>query len=402
MVYQYIACNESGEIAKGKLSAESEEAVTNLLSYAGYRLINLKPYTPFLSSDRLTSSLFQIKQAEIILFYRQLALLIESGINIVTSLELLQKQASNRLLKKVIGDLVADLRQGNQFSTALGKHPEVFPTISCRTLGIGEQTGSLETMLVQMADYMEKDEASKKSIKSALTYPIISLVVTLVVVGVMVGFVLPAFNNLYSSLGAELPAITRIVIDGGDMLRNNAMYIILALLAGGGMAFAYIKTPSGRYKWDKLMITMPMLGRVIHLGKLARCCRNIALLFRAGLPLTEIMPLVIQSSDNKVMAQALGEVQQDMLNGEGLSQPMSKNGFFLPMMVQMVKVGEETGTLDTTLMAVVKNYETEAEDKTRSLIGFIQPAMTLAIAVVVGIIALSLVSAMYSVYGQSF
>ena len=142
------------------------------------------------------------------------------------------------------------------------------------------------------------------------------------------------------------------------------------------------------------------MGRLSHLSQLSRCCRSIALLFRAGLPLTDILPLVIQSCSNKVISRALVEVHQAMLKGEGLFRPMAKNRLFLPMMVQMVKVGEETGNLDTTLLAVAQSYEVETEDRTRSLIAMIQPAMTLLIAVVVGFIALSLVSAMYSVYGQ--
>ena len=402
MVYQYVACNENGVMVKGRLSAQSEEAVANLLGYAGYRLINLKPHTPFLSSDRLALSFFQVKPEEIILFYRQLALLLESGINIVTSLELLQDQLSNRILKKTLGEVIADLRQGSQLSVALAKHPQIFSTICCRSLSIGERTGGLETMLRQMADYMDKEIAASKSIKGALMYPVIASIVTVVVVGILAGFVLPAFSNLYDEMGAELPTLTRVVMDGAAALRSNALYILLALFVVGGLAVVYIKTPGGRNKLDKLMLGIPLLGRVNHLGILARCCRSISLLFRAGLPLTEIMPLIIQSSDNKVMMQALGEVQQDMLKGEGLSQPMAKNGLFLPMMVQMVKVGEETGTLDTTLLAVAQSYEAEVEDKTRSLIALIQPAMTLIIAMVVGVIALSLVSAMYSVYGQSF
>ena len=147
---------------------------------------------------------------------------------------------------------------------------------------------------------------------------------------------------------------------------------------------------------------MPLLGRVRQLNELARCCRSISLLFTAGLPLTEIMPLVIQGCNNRVMAQALNDVQMNMLKGEGLSKPMSRNPMFLPMMVQMVKVGEETGSLDTSLHAVAQNYETEATDKTKSLIGLIQPVMTLIIAGIVGVIALSMVSAMYSMYGQAF
>ena len=402
MVYQYVAYNERGEIVKGKLSASGEEAAADMLSYAGYRLINLKSYTPFLSSDRLTLQFFKIKPNDIVLFYRQLALLLDSGVNIVASLELLQSQMSNRVLKKVLDEVIADLRSGSQLSTALGKHPEVFPPLYCRSLSVGEQTGSLETMLRQIADYIEKEVIANKKIKSALMYPVITAVVAIIVIAVLVVFVLPAFSSLYESLGAELPAMTRMVIDMSNMLRSNILYIVLGLIFVIGVAFAYIRTPEGKYKWHKMLISMPLLGRINLLNELSRYCRNIALLFRAGLPLTEIMPLVIQSGSNRVLTQALTDVQQDMLKGEGLSQPMTKNSLFLPMMVQMVKVGEETGNLDTSLNAVAQSYEAEAEDSTRSLINLIQPAMTLVIAIVVGMMALSLVSAMYSMYGQAF
>ena len=150
------------------------------------------------------------------------------------------------------------------------------------------------------------------------------------------------------------------------------------------------------------MLRVPQLGRVKHLNELARCSRSISLLYTAGLPLTEIMPLVIQGCSNRVMAQALHAVQTDMLKGEGLAKPMQKNKIFLPMMVQMVKVGEETGNLDSSLQAVANNYEAEAQDKTKSLIAMIQPMMTIVIAGIVGVIALSMVSAMYSMYGQAF
>ncbi len=402
MFYQYVACNENGEVVKGKLSATSEEAVTDLLGYAGYRVIKLKPSVPFLSSGRLLAGLFRVEPTEIIFFYRQLALLLESGINIVTSLELLQSETSNRVLKRALGEAISDLRSGNQLSTALGKHPEVFSSICCRSLSIGEQTGGLETILRQVADYVEREVVTRKSIKSALMYPIIASIVTIGVVGVLVGFVLPAFSNLYGELGADLPALTKIVINASDKLRSNGIYIMLGMFIAAGLAFAYIKTPSGRYNWDKLMLRLPLMGRVNHLNELARCCRSISLLFRTGLPLTQVMPLVIQGSSNKVMAKALNDVQQGMLKGEGLSQPMTNSRLFLPMMVQMVKVGEETGNLDTTLLTVAQRYETQAEDSTRFLIGLIQPAMTLIIGLVAGVIALSLVSAMYSVYGQAF
>jgi type IV pilus assembly protein PilC len=402
MLYQYIACTEYGEIVKGRLTAASEDAVNDMMSYAGYRLINLKPFIPFMSMERFKGRLFPVKPMEIVLFYRQLALLLESGINIVTSIELLQEQVTNHSLKKAMQEILADLRGGDQLSVAMSRHPDIFNALSCRTLSIGEQTGGLETMLRQIADYMEKELVASKSVRSALMYPVFALVVTVVVVGILVGFVLPAFSNLYGSLGAELPTMTKMMMDFSNVVRSNGLIILLAFLIIGGGAFAYMKTPEGSVYMDKLILRTPLLGRVKQLNELARCCRSISILYTAGLPLTEIMPLVIQGTNSRVMSRALSDVHQDMLKGEGLSTPMSRSPIFLPMVVRMVKVGEETGNLDATLISIAQNYEAEADDKTKSLIGLIQPVMTLIIAGVVGLIALSMVSAMYSIYGQAF
>lgn len=401
MVYQYVAYRENGEVVKGKLTAASEEAATSLLGYAGYRVVNLKPLASFISMEKAFASFYKVRNSEVILLYRQLALLLESGINIITSLELLQAQASNRVLTRVLNEVISDLRRGSQLSAALAKHPAVFSPIYCRSLTVGEQTGGLETVLRQIADYMEKEVVATKNIKSALMYPIITAIVAFIVIAVLIAFVFPAFAGLYTSLGTSLPPLTQMVISGAEWLRANGPYILLAIGIVVACGFGYTRTAEGRYNFDRLMLALPLLGRLSHLGQLARCCRSTALLFKAGLPLTDIMPLVIQGCSNKVMAQAMVEVQTAMLKGEGLFNPMSRNSLFLPMMVQMVKVGEETGNLDTTLMSVALNYETEAEDKTRAMIALIQPALTLGIAVVVGFVALSLVSAMYSMYGQT-
>jgi len=338
--------------------------------------------------------------AEIIIFYQQLALLIESGVDITTALELLQGQTSSNALKAVLGDVVRDLRGGDQLSTSLSRHPEIFPPIHWRSIRIGEQTGGLEIMLRQIAEYMEREAAAAKGVKNALTYPIIASIVAVVVIGVLVTFVLPAFGALYTSLGAELPLLTKMLIQISGVLQSYGIYLILAVFILAGLAYVYVKTTEGRYKLDKLVLRLPLVGRVSHLKELARCCRSVSLLFRAGLPLTEIMPLVIEGAGNSVMARALTDVQQAMLKGEGISQPMSKNDIFLPMMVQMVKVGEETGSLDATLLSVAQSYEVEAKEKTESIIRLIQPTMTLLIGLVISFIALSMVSAMYSIYGQ--
>jgi len=403
MVYQYVGYTEDRQIVRGTISASSEETAGQILARSGYRVVSLKLVSTFIPSwEQSFPFLHRVKPEAIIMLSRQLALLLESGTDIVTSLELLQTQSSNNTLKRVLGEVVSDLRSGSRLSAALDKYPRIFPPIYRRSLSVGEQTGGLETVLRQVADYMEREVTTAKGVKNALRYPAIVSIVAVIVIGVLVTFVLPAFMDLYRTLGAELPLLTRMLIATVDGLRSYGVYLVVAAVIAIGLVFAYVKTPTGMYNWHRLLLRLPLVGRVVHLNELARCCRSMSLLFRAGLPLPEIMSLVIQSSTNKVMAEALSDVRQNMLKGEGLSRPMAKNELFMPMMVQMVRVGEETGNLDVTLLSVAQSYETEAEDKAHSLVGLIQPAVTLVVGLVVAFIALSLLSAMYSVYGQAF
>ncbi len=400
MDYQYIGYIEGNRVVKGKLSASSEEAAVGMLSYSGCKVLSLKEITPFVKADRLTARLSQINPMEVILFTRQLALLLESGTDIVTSLELLQAQMTGRNLKRIIADLVKDIRGGSPFSEALGKHPRAFPQIYHRLAAVGEKTGNLEVVLRQAADYMEKNLTTQKKVKNALIYPVILFLLTIGVVGVMVGFVFPAFVGFYGSFNVELPATTRALIAMTDWLHSYGLWILLAVVVLVGAGYAYTKTPAGKYQWGKLLLTLPRFGRINLLNELSRICRNMALLYGAGLPLPEIMNLLLAVTKNKAMEAALSEVRQGMIAGAGLSAPMARNDLFMPLMVQMTGVGENTGNLDSTLNTVAESYETEADDKTKALVAVITPATTLIIAGVIGFIAISLISAMYSIYGQ--
>ncbi|MDP3878928.1 MAG: type II secretion system F family protein [Dehalococcoidales bacterium] len=402
MVYQYIAYNEDGAVVKGKLTASNEEAATELLSYAGYKAVSLKSYTPLLSMDKLLTSLFNIKPAEVIILYQQLAMLLESGNDIPGSLEILQSQVDNRALRKVLGEIVADLRGGGSLSSAMSRHAKVFPIMHSRLVNIGEQSGNLEIVLRQIAEDLEKEVATVKETKNALMYPSITFVVAFAVIGLLMTVVIPSFSGIYSSLGVELPPITRIMLALSNGLRDNILVILTVMAVTVLSILFYIKTKRGRYQWDRLLLRVPYLGRIRHLIELARCCRSLSLLFGAGLPLTEAMPLIQQSCGNRAIAHGLNEVHDRMVKGEGLSNPMSRNKLFLPLMVQMVRVGEETGGLDTTLLTVSRSYYTEAEFKLKSVIALIQPGMTLFIGIVVGLVALSLTSAIYGVYGTGF
>jgi type IV pilus assembly protein PilC len=400
MEFKYVAYTEDKRLVKGKLSATSEEAALNLLSYGGYQTVSLKEIVPFLNMQKLAARFTRVKPREIIMFSRQLALLLESGTDIVTSLELLQSQVTNRTLQIVLGDVASDIRGGSSLSAALAKHPRAFPELYSRTLAAGEQAGNLEIVLRQMADYLERSASTEKKIKNALTYPVIVAIIAFVVISVLITFVLPAFTGLYRSLGADLPMTTRLLISISEWLIDYGVFLLLGIVAVVIVGYLYVRTPAGKFQLDKLLLTVPVIGRINLLSELSRCCRTIALLFKVGLPLPEVMSQAIHGTNNKVIQKALTEVQQELIRGEGLSKPMAKRTIFLPLMVQMVGVGEETGHLDTTLATVAQTYEVEADDRTGSAVGLIQPAITVIIGVVIAFIAISLVSAMYSIYGQ--
>ena len=400
MDYSYVAYTEDRRLVKGKLSATSEEAAADLLSYGGYQVVSLKSVVRFFDKEKLLARFSRIKPREIIMFSRQLALLLESGTDIVTSLDLLQSQVTNQTLKRKIGEVASDIRGGSSLSTALSKHPRAFSQMYHRAIAAGEQGGNLEVVLRQMADYIERGANTEKRVKNALTYPIIIAVIAMIVIAILVTVVLPSFISLYTSFGAELPLITRILVGFTDWLSHYGLYLLLAIAVAASIGYVYIKTPAGKYQWDKLSLHLPIIGRINLLNELSRCCRTMALLFRVGLPLPEILTLAIHGSNNKAIVEALTEVQQELIRGEGLSRPMAKRGLFLPVMVQMVGVGEETGNLDNTLTTVAKGFEAEADDKTSSAVGLIQPTMTVILGLIVAFIALALVSAMYSVYGQ--
>ena len=401
MDYLYVAYTEDKRLVKGKLSATSEEAAASLLSYGGYQVVSLKSITPFFNMEKVLAQFSRVKPMEIIMFSRQLALLLESGTDIVTSLELLQSQVTNRTLKRIIGEVASDIRGGSSMSAALSKHPRAFSQMYYRAIAAGEQAGNLEVVLRQMADYIEKGVTTEKKIKNALTYPFITAIVAIVVIGIMITFVFPTFTTLYRAFGAELPLSTRMLMAVTDWLNHYGLYLLLAIIVAAGIGFIYAKTPARKYKWDRLLLRLPIVGRILLLSELSRCCRTMALLFRVGLPLPEIVALAIYGTNNRAMVEVLTEVQQELIRGEGLSRPMAKRKLFLPMMVQMVGVGEETGNLDNTLATVAQSFEVEADDRTSSAVGLIQPAMIVIIGLLVGFIAISLVSAMYSIYSQA-
>lgn len=395
MEYRYFGYTESRQIVRGKISAITEQAAAGTLAKLGYNVVSLKPVTPFLPD---LGKLFQgkVKPTEMVTFSRQLALLLESGVGIVQSLELLQNQTADKQLKKVLIEVVSDIRSGNTLASALAKHPQVFSKIYHKMVGVGEQTGGLEGVLRSLADYAEREAAAIKKLKQALTYPAIVFCLAIVVVIVLVTFVLPPIVGLFTSLGGELPITTRALLAFVNFTTEYGLYLLVGIVVLAIAAFIYSKSPTGQYHRDMLLLKLPLLGRINHMSELARSCRNLSLLFKAGLPLLEVLTLTAQASGNRVVSKALGDMEQDVLKGEGLSVPMGKNPVFLPLMVEMTRVGVETGKLDETLMTVAQNFEIEADSRTQTMLGMIEPVMTIAMGLVVGFLALSIFMPIYS------
>ncbi|MCK5124408.1 MAG: type II secretion system F family protein [Dehalococcoidia bacterium] len=400
MDFAYTAYTEDKRLVRGKLSATTEEAASELLGYGGYRVVSLKAARSIINKEKLLAQFSKIKPEEIVMLSRQLALLLDSGTDIVTSLDLLQSQVENQTLASIVGEVASDIRGGSPMSKAMSKHPRAFSHMYHQAIAAGEQGGNLEVVLRQMADYIERSVVTQKQIKGALTYPVIVVVAAVVVVLLLVTFVFPTFTGLYSQFGLDLPLPTRILIGITDWSSAYGLYLILGVLIAIAVIYIYIRTPDGRYRWDKMMLRVPVIGRIVHLAELGRACRTMSMLIRIGLPLPEVLAMTISASNNKLVVENLTGVQQDLIRGEGLSRPMAKRELFLPLMTQMVRVGEETGNLENTLATVADNFEVLAADRTKAAVALIQPALTIFIGLVVGFLVLAMFSAMYSIYGQ--
>jgi type IV pilus assembly protein PilC len=402
MDFKYVAYTADKKLVNGHLSAPDEEKAVTQLNYLNYQVISIKSSGSLANLNKSLNFSFgsQVKPKEIIMFSRQMAILIESGIDIVTAIDLFKTQVKNKVFAGILEDVVASLRGGSSLSDALAKFPKEFTTMYCRTIAAGEQSGNLDMVLKRMAEYLEKSALAEKKVKSALTYPIIVLVASVVVVAILVLFVLPTFTSLYSQLGAKLPLMTKLLLDVASWGTKYGLIVLGLMIAAIVGTFVYTKTPAGRINWDTLMLRLPVVGPIVQLNELARCCRTISMLIKVGLPLPDIMTMCIQSAGNRIVSKALSDVKQEMMGGEGLGQPMGKRHIFLPLMVQMVNVGEKTGNLGSTLSTVADSFEMDADDKTSAAIGLIQPALTVGIAVVVGFIAVAMLSTMYGIYGQ--
>ena len=397
MEFEYVGYTAERRVTKGKITADNENDAGGKLSHDGYQVLSLKS-TGLTNINLKMPGFFEkgAKQEEIILFSRQLALLLESGVGIVQGLELLKAQTTNKAMVKMLDTIVTDLRAGSPLSTSLGKHPKAFNQMYCKIVAVGEQTGQLEGVLRNLATYDEQSSAAQRKIKQAMTYPTIVLILAVAVGFLAVTFILPPIMDMFKQLGGQLPLITRILIAVVMFMGSYGVYVMLAVVIACFLVWRYGKTPPGALMRDTIALKIPVLGRLNQVNALSRICRSITILFRSGLPLPDILTLTAESSGNRVISNALMQVEQDIIKGEALASAMRRQPVFLPLMVEMTRVGEETGNLDNTLNIVADSFEIEAADKLTTVLGMIEPIMTIVIGLGVGFIALSIFVPIYS------
>jgi type IV pilus assembly protein PilC len=398
MAYQFTAYTLDKRIVQGRIDATSENMAEEALYRAGYqRILNLREVRLGLSLEKLMPTLFGVKPQDVIDFSHQLATLIESGISIFTALELLKEQAPRATFRKIIAGLVEELQGGNSFSQALSKYPQVFSYTYCQVVKASEQAGNLEAGLRQVAGYMEKRATTTNRVKRALAYPAMVLLMAIGVFALLITVALPPLIGLFNSLGAELPLTTKLLIATADFLIHYKLYLLWGVFILITLIAVYMKLPAGKLTMDRLKLKMPLIGSINIEHNMCHFCQTTSMLLKAGLPLPQIMDIAIQTVGNRIIRQALRDVKEKLIQGQGLSQPMAEIDLFPRLLVEMVAVGEKTGTIDSTLATLADYYEERVDQRINTLISMIEPFLTVVIGLVVAFIALSLITPLYSI-----
>ena len=330
----------------------------------------------------------KVALADLVVFTRQLATMVDAGLAIVQSLHALADQTTNKVMKDVIKDVSARVEGGDSFSEALIKHPKVFDRLYVCMVGAGERGGLLAEILARLATYQENTARLRRKVKSACMYP---TVVTVVAIGITVFLlvkVVPVFGEVYKGFGSKLPAPTQALINLSEFVKSYLLYI---LVAGGGAVygwFHYIKTKKGREFWDRTRIKLPIFGSIAHKICLARFTRTLSSLIRSGVPILEVLSIVSNTVGNVIMEKAVKTSASDIEKGEGIAAALGKHPIFPPMIIRMITAGEQTGKLESMLERISDFLDEEIETTLNGLTSLIEPLLIVFLGVTVGGIAI--------------
>ncbi len=393
--FTYVAVTPEGEKVRAKADAISLDSLRNELLA---RELNVKRIRQRRKFNQIEITKRKVPRTDVMHFSRQVAAFVRAGIPLIEALETVRESATNARMQEILTEATELIQVGVPFSEALSRHSDVFPPYYLGILRSAEITGRLDTVLDQLSSYMERDIEARQKIRSALTYPLVIFLMSIVTVVVLVAYVLPKFTDFFKEFDAELPTVTKVLLDIARFFENWWWALALGFVVIVVVAARLNRSESGQMWRDRMLLRLPVIGEVAQYTVIERFCRIISAMMQAGVPLPEAMQAAIEGSNNRVYAEALGNVRDAMLEGEGMARPIVETGLFPPAATQMMRVGEETGTLDQQLTSAADFFAKELDYKLARLTALAEPAVIIVMGAIVGFVAVALVSAMYGIF----
>jgi len=379
--YKWEGKTLRGEKRKGEMEAPDEGSVRTHL-----RQQNVIPTKVVAKGKEVSFSLGRqkVKKKDIAVFTRQLATMIDAGLPLVQSLDILAMQQESKVFKEVIKNIKEDVEGGSTFAGALRKHPKVFDELYTNLVVAGEEGGILDNVLNRLAIYIEKAESLKKKIKSALVYPSTIVGVAVIVVAVLMIFVIPVFAKIFSSMGHTLPLPTLIVIGMSNIMKKYFLLLIVALVILVFMLRRYYATEKGKFTIDSLILKLPVFGTLFRKVAVARFSRTLATLITSGVPILDGLTITSKTAGNKLIEYAIMKARTSISEGETIAEPLARSEVFPPMVTQMIAIGESTGSLDSMLSKIADFYEEEVDVAVATLTSLLEPLLMVFLGVTVG------------------
>ena len=397
--FDYQVRDRAGKVVRGRIDAESPAAVATKLKAMGYAPISINKANSGLKKEITIPGLGnKIKLKDIAISARQFATMINSGLSLLRSLAILGDQTENKKLAEVYSQVRVSVEQGSSLSQAFANHPEVFPPIMINMTRAGETGGFLDQVLMQLADNFESEVRLRGKVKSAMTYPVVVFAFSLMALTAMLLFIVPVFANMFASLGGELPLPTRILVILSGLLKKGLPFLILALV---GFMFFWKRTKNTervRNIVDPMKLKMPVFGTLFQKLALSRFTRNLGTMIHSGVPILQALDIVSETTGNVVVSRAVQDVETSVRRGESLAGPLSHHPVFPPMVVQMMAVGEDTGSLDAMLHKISEFYDNEVEATTEALTSLIEPLMIAVVGAIVGGMIIALYMPIFKVF----
>ncbi len=392
--YSYIASDVDGNKVKGEREAVTEEALRYELLALNLAVDSIKEKKPLLQMELAPT---KIKPQEIMHFSRQVGAFVRSGIPITDALDVIKDGTENKRWHGILAEMHDNIEAGIPFSETVADHAGLFPPYYLGILRSSELTGRLDESLNQLADYMDRDLEARHKIKSALTYPLVIMVMSIVTVIVMATFVLPKFVKFFKQFKAKLPLPTRLLMMMADFFKNFWFVTPILMFSFIGFVMWLRKNETGKGVRDKMFLSIPLVREVVRFAVIERFSRILGAMVKGGVPLPDAMQGAVAAANNRVFSEGLLAAQERMLEGEGLAGPIGDTGLFPVAAVQMMKVGENTGTLETQLLNISEYYGRELDYKLKKLTSLFEPAVIIFMGLIVGFVAVALISAMYGV-----